>query len=185
MMETDPSEIINELIMATRKGGHIGIGAMLTCRHGCYSSFLTLVALLLNCALKPLPPLLCFIHPRIVSTVKCGGANTSRACCLGSMPSSSPDLMRMLCAVGVYAGYCNHFNIGAFMEKVSLQSPMLGNIVLLTCTCCTQSRVTLTSALQLMHHTYTHALYLASYCRACTWLPARRPASSSGTTCCA
>jgi threonine dehydrogenase-like Zn-dependent dehydrogenase len=44
MMETDPSEIINELIMATRKGGHIGI-------------------------------------------------------------------------VGVYAGYCNHFNIGAFMEK--------------------------------------------------------------------
>jgi threonine dehydrogenase-like Zn-dependent dehydrogenase len=44
MMETDPAEIINEIIYATRKGGYIGI-------------------------------------------------------------------------VGVYAGFCNHFNIGAFMEK--------------------------------------------------------------------
>jgi hypothetical protein len=45
MLETDPSEILNEIIYATRKGGNIGI-------------------------------------------------------------------------VGVYAGFCNHFNIGAFMEKV-------------------------------------------------------------------
>jgi threonine dehydrogenase-like Zn-dependent dehydrogenase len=44
MMETDPSEILNEIIYATRKGGFIGV-------------------------------------------------------------------------IGVYAGYCNHFNIGAFMEK--------------------------------------------------------------------
>jgi threonine dehydrogenase-like Zn-dependent dehydrogenase len=44
MLETDPSEILNEIIYATRKGGNIGI-------------------------------------------------------------------------VGVYAGFCNHFNIGAFMEK--------------------------------------------------------------------
>ena len=29
-------------------------------------------------------------------------------------------LLLVLCAVGVYAGYCNHFNIGAFMEKVCL-----------------------------------------------------------------
>ena len=27
-------------------------------------------------------------------------------------------LSLVLCAVGVYAGFCNHFNIGAFMEKV-------------------------------------------------------------------
>jgi hypothetical protein len=27
MMETDPSEILNEIIYATRKGGYIGIGA--------------------------------------------------------------------------------------------------------------------------------------------------------------
>ena len=49
MMETDPSEILNEIIYATRKGGYIGV-------------------------------------------------------------------------IGVYAGYCNHYNIGAFMEKVRLGS---------------------------------------------------------------
>lgn len=29
----------------------------------------------------------------------------------------------VLCAVGVYAGFCNHFNIGAFMEKVPELDP--------------------------------------------------------------
>ena len=28
MMETDPSEILNEIIYATRKGGYIGVGAL-------------------------------------------------------------------------------------------------------------------------------------------------------------
>lgn len=33
MLETDPSEVLNEIIYATRKGGNIGIGASaLPCR---------------------------------------------------------------------------------------------------------------------------------------------------------
>jgi hypothetical protein len=81
MMETDPSEILNEIIYATRKGGYIGVGVA-------------------GSAQAPV------WRPAVV-------------CCLCVLPMLI-RLSLVLVAVGVYAGYCNHFNIGAFMEKVRL-----------------------------------------------------------------
>ena len=48
MMETDPSEILNEIIYATRKGGYIGVGAAVFIASDCMAPC-TLYAAFAHC----------------------------------------------------------------------------------------------------------------------------------------
>ena len=111
MLETDPSEILNEIIYATRKGGNIGIGKP---PFGLSASeagrLLEILAFCLEGARAHISarPAVCCLH-------LCAMPRDAVAAYMVPMLTM---LLLVLRAVGVYAGFCNHFNIGAFMEKV-------------------------------------------------------------------
>lgn len=107
-LQTDPSDMMNDIIYNVRK---VWTVSGLHCSRLAGGCMLTVA-----------------LHAH--SACMCG-FNLSRACWLiCNLRFCKTERISLqggrISDVGVYAGYCNHFNIGAFMEKVLLEQDSTG-----------------------------------------------------------